>query len=89
MKENESVAGAATRIAVRKLRRITEDRHKRAGGVCAGVAYWLGAPVWLIRGLWVFASVFGGFGGGLYVALWICMPKWEETPADYDSVTEN
>jgi phage shock protein PspC (stress-responsive transcriptional regulator) len=68
----------------RKWRRIPEK--KWIGGVCAGVAYGLGAPAWVVR-LVLTLSVFGlGFGVLLYTLLWIFMPAWERTPEDYDAV---
>jgi phage shock protein PspC (stress-responsive transcriptional regulator) len=69
----------------RKLRRVTEDEW--IGGVCGGVAYWLGVPVWLTRLVWTCAALFYGIGIGLYILLWIFLPKWEDTPADYEQIT--
>ena len=69
----------------RKLRRVTE--HEWLGGVCAGVAYWLGAPVWLVRFLWAFSVLAYGAGIFLYLFLWIFMPEWEKTPKDYKRIT--
>ena len=95
MEENKSVGEAATRITERKLRRIAEHRHRWAGGVCAGVAYWLGIPVLPIRVFWATIALFGlfskyyDFSASLYIFLWIFLPKWEETPADYGSATED
>jgi len=69
----------------RKLRKI--NNHSWLGGVCAGAAYFLGMPVWLVRLLW-FAAIFGyGVGAGVYVLLWIFLPEWEDDPADFKKVT--
>ena len=40
----------------RKLRKIQLD--KWIGGVCAGVAYWIGAPTWFVRFVWFFIFVY-------------------------------
>ena len=68
----------------RKLRKVAEK--KWIGGVCAGIAYWLGVAVWVVRLVLTLSVVCFGFGVLLYVLLWIFMPEWEETPADYDAV---
>lgn len=64
-----------------KLRRVTAE--KWIGGVCAGVAYSLGAPVWLVRLALVILGLCYGFGVVPYLLLWIFMPAWDATPADY------
>lgn len=70
---------------MKKLRRINDDEW--AGGVCAGIAYWLGMPAWTIR-LLFFVSVFGyGIGFGFYILLWLFMPRWNVDPSDYDEVS--
>lgn len=66
---------------MRKLRRVVGQ--KLIGGVSAGVAYWLGAPAWLIRLVWVVLGFCYGIGIVPYLLLWIFMPRWEETPDDY------
>jgi phage shock protein PspC (stress-responsive transcriptional regulator) len=53
------------------------------GGVCAGLAYWLGLPLWLVRLAWGAAGFFYGLGITLYLLLWIFVPNAEEVPADY------
>lgn len=67
--------------AMRKLRRVVGQ--KWVGGVCAGVAYWLGAPTWLVRLGWVVLGFCYGIGVVPYVLLWVFMPRWDETPEDY------
>lgn len=69
----------------RKLRKVVG--RKKIAGVCAGVAYWLGFPAWVVRLLWALAVVCYGAGLLLYILLWIFLPKWEEVPMDYDQVT--
>lgn len=54
-------------------------RHHILGGVCGGIAEWLGwRPVW-VRLLYLAVSIPSVIIGPLaYIALWIVMPK---TPA--------
>lgn len=72
----------------RKLRRI-DDGSEWFGGVCGGIAYWLGVPTWLVR-LLLIISIFG-YGVGIlpYILLWILLPKWPETPKDFANTTED
>jgi hypothetical protein len=35
-------------IFTRKLRKVADD-NAWIGGVCAGIAYWLGIPAWILR----------------------------------------
>jgi phage shock protein PspC (stress-responsive transcriptional regulator) len=65
-----------------KLRRI-KGKHW-VGGVCAGVGYWLGVPTWLVRLIWTLSILAYGFGGLLYILLWIFMPVWEQVPEDFN-----
>lgn len=53
------------------------------GGVCAGFAYWLGWPTWILRVL----TFLVGPGALVYIVLWIFMPAADELPADYDERT--
>lgn len=52
-------------------------QHKVLGGVCGGLAEWLGWDVTLVRILYVVVSILSAaFPGALvYVVLWIMMPK--------------
>lgn len=55
---------------------LRRSRHRMIGGVCAGIAEWLGWDVTLVRVLYVVVSVFSlAFPGTLvYIVLWIVMP---------------
>jgi len=57
----------------RKLRR---SRHRVIGGVCAGLAEWLGWDVTLVRVLYVVISIVSAAFPGLvvYLLLWVIMP---------------
>ena len=52
-------------------------RHKVLGGVCGGLAEWLGWDVTLVRILYVVVSILSAAFPGIlvYVVLWILMPK--------------
>ena len=54
-------------------------RHKVLGGVCGGLAEWLGWDVTLVRILYVVVSILSAAFPGIlvYVVLWILMPKGE------------
>lgn len=56
-------------------------------GVCGGLAYWLGIPVWVVRVIWLFAAL--GYGVGIlpYIVFACVLPEWEAKPADFDDVT--
>lgn len=66
---------------MRKLRCVKE--RKWIGGVCAGIAYWIGLPTWLVRLAWVVLGFAYGVGIIPYILLWIFMPAWDTTPDDY------
>lgn len=57
----------------RKLRR---SRNKVFGGVCAGIAEWLGWDVTLVRVLYVVISILSAAFPGtiVYLLLWVIMP---------------
>jgi len=62
--------------------------RQRLGGVCAGAAYALGWPVWLVRLLWLSAAMLSdGYFSWVYILLWIFLPSWDKTPEDFDKVT--
>lgn len=52
-------------------------QHRLLGGVCGGLAEWLGWNVTLVRILYVVISVISiGFPGTIvYIVLWIVMPS--------------
>ncbi len=55
-------------------------RHRLLGGVCGGIAGWLGWSPTLVRILYVVASVCSAaFPGALvYLILWIIMPRAQD-----------
>ncbi len=56
---------------------LERSRKSMIGGVCGGIAHWLGWDPTLVRLLYVLISIFSaGFPGILiYIILWILMPK--------------
>lgn len=71
----------------KSVRLMKIKQKKMLGGICAGFAYWLGWPTWILRALLVGLVIFAGTGILVYIVLWIFMPSAEELPADYDERT--
>ena len=60
-----------------KLYRDPDNRQ--IGGVCAGIAAWLGvAPLW-VRVVLIVFTLFYGFGVILYLILWLILPEAKTT----------
>jgi phage shock protein C len=62
-------------MAASKLRR--SRRHRMIGGVCGGLAEWLGWDPTLLRVVYVAVSVCSAAFPGIlvYLVLWIIMPR--------------
>ena len=56
-------------------KKLTRSNNKMIGGVCAGIADYLGLDPTIVRIVWVLMLFFAGFGILLYLILWIIMPK--------------
>ena len=69
------------RIAAPPRPALTRDRDCLVSGVSAGLARHLGAPVWMIRTLFVALTLCGGAGVLLYAWCWVFTP-WTEAPAE-------
>ena len=54
-------------------KRLTRSNNKMIGGVCAGLAEYLDLDPTIVRIVWVLMVFFAGFGGLLYVILWLVM----------------
>ena len=66
------------------VRRLTRSRSQGViGGVCAGLADYLGVDVVLVRLLFVILSIAGAIIGGVivYVAAWFIMPEGADQSA--------
>ena len=56
-------------------KKLSRSNNKMIGGVCAGIADYLGLDPTIVRIVWVLLLLFAGFGILLYLILWIVMPK--------------
>ncbi|MCI6524127.1 MAG: PspC domain-containing protein [Parabacteroides sp.] len=56
-------------------KKLSRSNNKMIGGVCAGIAEYLGLDPTIVRIVWVLLLLFAGFGILLYLILWIVMPK--------------
>jgi signal transduction histidine kinase/phage shock protein PspC (stress-responsive transcriptional regulator) len=65
------------RVAAPPRPALTRDRECLVSGVSAGLARHLGAPVWMIRALFVALTLCGGAGVLLYAWCWVFTP-WTE-----------
>jgi phage shock protein PspC (stress-responsive transcriptional regulator) len=73
---------------IRPFKRV--DENNWFGGVCGGLAYFLGIPTWLVRFIFFFSLFFGGITIiWLYVALYVFVPKWDFDPDDYEDITSS
>lgn len=55
--------------------KLYRSNDRVLAGVCAGVAEWTGLDVKMLRIVWALCVLLGGFGGILYLILWIIMPQ--------------
>jgi phage shock protein C len=53
------------------------------GGVCSGLADYLGLPAWLVRLYFVLLALGPGVGTVLYFLLWAALPRRGEYEGDY------
>ena len=56
-------------------KKLTRSNNKMIGGVCAGIADYLGLDPTIVRIAWILTVFFAGFSILLYLILWIVMPK--------------
>lgn len=60
----------------RRIHRLYRSgKDKILGGVCGGIAEYLGVDPVIIRLLWVIASFAWGFGILAYIIAWIIIPR--------------
>lgn len=57
----------------RKLYR--SRKNKMIGGVCGGIAEYLGIDPTIIRLIWAFTTLFWGAGIIIYLLAWIIIPE--------------
>lgn len=65
---------------VKKLTRNMDD--KILGGVCSGIADYLGVNPLIIRILWIVFTLFFAIGLIVYIICWILLPTEEDTYVD-------
>ena len=53
-------------------------------GVCKGLSKIFHVPVGVLRAIWIFAFLCGGFGAGLYILFAISLPREDEYWRAYD-----
>ncbi len=63
----------AAAASVHRLRRSVSDRW--LGGVCGGIAKMAGVDSWIVRLVFVVATLFAGVGLLPYLLLWIFVPS--------------
>ena len=69
-------------------RRLRRSRTVRVlGGVCGGLALWLGWKPWVVRVVFVVGSLIPVLPGAVvYAVLWLLMPLEELSPAEAASL---
>lgn len=59
-----------------QYKRFTRDAsNKKIGGVCSGIARYLGVDPLLMRALFLIAFILAGAGLLVYLILWLIMPE--------------
>ena len=57
-------------------KQLTRTNNRMIAGVCSGIADYFGWDVTLVRILYVLATFFTAFSGGIvYLILWVIMPE--------------
>lgn len=57
-------------------KQLTRSNNRMIAGVCSGIADYFGWDVTLVRILYVLATFFTAFSGGIvYLILWLVMPR--------------
>ena len=57
-------------------RRLTRSNNRMITGVCSGIADYFGWDITLVRIVYVLATFFTVFSGGIvYLILWLIMPE--------------
>ena len=73
----EDETASRKNISSKKLFRDTDDKF--LGGVCSGMAHYVGIDVIWMRLLWLILFFFFGTGILVYILLWILVPQAETT----------
>lgn len=72
---------------MKKLRRMNENAM--LGGVCSGIAYYLGIETWIVRMFYFGLIYLLGTGIIFYILMWIFIPEYEKDPEDYNNLNES
>lgn len=57
-------------------KQLTRSNNRMIAGVCSGIADYFGWDITLVRILYVLATFFTAFSGGIvYLILWVIMPE--------------
>ena len=72
-------AAPAQQAAPSPKKLYRDVNHRILGGVCSGLAEYLGISKILIRILWLLFTLFFGIGFFIYIILWIAIPKRKTT----------
>jgi phage shock protein PspC (stress-responsive transcriptional regulator) len=83
----EGAPGSGPGKAGRRLYRSARD--KKVGGVCAGVAYYLGIDPTIVRVVWLCFVLLGGVGLFTYLLLWFILPLEDVQTAGYPAAAGN
>lgn len=69
-------------------RRLTRSNDRMIGGVCGGIAEFVGWDATAVRALYVFLSVISAAFPGIltYLILWWVMPPDDQTDFDLDEL---
>ncbi|MBO3750511.1 PspC domain-containing protein [Streptosporangiaceae bacterium NEAU-GS5] len=74
--------------SVKQLRRTKDGRI--VGGVCSGVGDYLGVDPNILRVALAVATLFGGFGVGVYAVAWLLVPEeGSQTSIVQDLISKN
>ena len=71
--KTEKEVPSSSGVGPKRLYRSGKDRI--LGGVCGGIAEYLGVDPVIIRILWIIGTLAWGFGILLYIILWIIIPR--------------
>ncbi len=63
---------------------LLSNSHDWLGGVCAGLAYAIGIPIWIVRVIWIFTVWYYGTGIFVYIVLTLVVDEWKEDPPDFE-----
>jgi phage shock protein PspC (stress-responsive transcriptional regulator) len=58
-----------------QMKLVRSKKNKMIGGVCGGIAEYLGWDPTIVRLLWMFISLFWGTGLVLYLIAWAIIPE--------------